>query len=129
MTPTTYDPGMRDSLDVGLQGSSTYTVTEDMSPPHLPVKVLSTPSMVQLIEQTCLRTAQDHLDEDETTVGIHICVSHAAAAMAGQEVEVRCELTERDRKRLVFATTVACGDEVVSEGTHQRFVVSAQNFG
>lgn len=115
---------MKDTLDVGITRSDSHTVTEDMSPPHLPVKVLSTPNMIQLIEQTCLLAAQEHLDEGETTVGIHVCVSHSAAAPAGKDVSVSCELAERDRKRLVFNTTVTCGDDTVSEGTHQRFVVS-----
>ncbi len=114
---------MKDSLQVGLRGSARYTVTDDMSPPHLPNKVLSTPDMIRLIEATCLQTAQEHLDGGETTVGIHVCVSHQAAAASGQEVEVTCEMSDRDRKKLTFTTEVTCGEEVVSEGTHQRFVV------
>lgn len=114
---------MKDSLQIGLAGSARHTVTDDMSPPHLPTKVLSTPSMVQLIEATCLLGVQEHLDDGETTVGIHICVSHAAAAASGEEVEVRYEMTERDRKKLTFTVGVTCGETVVSEGTHQRFVV------
>lgn len=114
---------MKDSLQIGLTGQATYTVTDDMSPPHLPTKVLSTPDMIRLIEGTCLETAQAHLDDGETTVGIHVCVSHSAAAASGEEVEVRCEMTERDRKKLTFTTEVTCGDRVLSEGTHQRFVV------
>ncbi|MGH1492517.1 MAG: thioesterase family protein [Acidimicrobiales bacterium] len=114
---------MKDSLQPGLSATASYMVTEDMSPPHLPAKVLSTPNMVGLIEQTCLLLAQEHLEDDETTVGIHVCVSHSAAAAAGEEIEVSCELTERDRKKLVFNTTVMCGEKTVSEGTHDRFVV------
>jgi predicted thioesterase len=116
---------MNDALRVGLTSSATYTVTEDMSPPHLPTKVLSTPDMIQLIEQTCLLAVQEHLDEGKTTVGIHVCVSHSAAVDAGQDVEVSCEISEIDRKRLVFETRVtsAGGETTVSEGTHQRFVV------
>lgn len=114
---------MRESLQIGLQGSARYTVTDDMSPPHLPTKVLSTPDMIRLIEATCLQTAQEHLDDGETTVGIHVCVSHSAAAASGQDVDIRCEMTDRDRKKLVFTTEVTCGGTVVSEGTHQRFVV------
>jgi predicted thioesterase len=115
---------MKDTLAVGINGSARHVVTPEMSPAHLPTKVLSTPSMIQLIEMTCLATAQQHLDADETTVGTHVCVSHSASVAAGEEVDVRCELTERDRRRLVFTTTVTSGDQVVSEGTHQRFVVS-----
>lgn len=116
---------MKDSLVEGLTGSETYTVTEDMSPPHLPMKVLSTPDMIRLIEQTCLVGVQGHLDDGETTVGTHVCVSHASAVSAGDDIEINYELTERERKRLTFTTTVHSGDTVVSEGTHQRFVVSA----
>ena len=114
---------MKPSLQSGVEGTATYTVTAEMSPPHLPTKVLSTPSMVQLIEATCLQTAQLHLDDGETTVGIHVCVSHAASVSAGGTIDIECALTEIDRRRLVFETTVTSGDTVVSEGTHQRFVV------
>jgi predicted thioesterase len=116
---------MKDSLTAGLTGTASYLVTEDMSPPHLAVKVLSTPDMIRLIEQTCLLTAQQHLDAGETTVGIHVCVSHAASVDAGERVDIACELTEIDRRRLVFTTTVTSGLKTVSEGTHQRFVVSS----
>ena len=102
---------MKPSLQPGVAGAATYTVTADMSPPHLPTKVLSTPSMVQLIEATCLQTAQLHLDDGETTVGTHVCVSHAASAAAGEQVDVTCEITEIDRRRLEFATRVTSGDK------------------
>jgi fluoroacetyl-CoA thioesterase len=120
---------MKPSLQSGVTGTATYTVTVEMSPPHLPTKVLSTPSMIQLIESTCLQTAQLHLDDGETTVGTHVCVSHAAAALAGDDVVVTCEITEVDRRRIEFTTRVRSGDKVLSEGTHQRFVVTTANFG
>lgn len=114
---------MNDAVKVGLSSSATYVVTDDMSPPHLPMKVLSTPDMIRLIEQTCLQAVQEHLDDDQTTVGIHVCVSHSAGVDSGEEVVVDCEITEVDRRRLVFDTTVTSGDKKVSEGTHQRFIV------
>ncbi len=114
---------MKDTLTIGIQGHSHHLVEEAMSPRHLPIKVLSTPSMIGLIEETCLSIAQEHLDDGETTVGIHVCVSHAASVSAGDTIDIVCELTEIDRRRLVFETKVTSGDTVVSEGTHQRFVV------
>jgi predicted thioesterase len=114
---------MKDTLTTGIRGHARHLVTEDMAPAHLPAKVLSTPSMIGLIEGTCLAAAQEHLDDGETTVGIHVCVSHAASVPAGEAIDIECELTELDRRRLVFTTTVTAGDTVVSEGTHQRFVV------
>ena len=110
-------------LHTGQLFSDSVEVTDEMSPPHLPNKVLSTPDMVRLIEGTCLFGVQNHLDNDQTTVGIHICVSHSAAVASGEEVLVAAELAEIDRKRLVFNVKVTHGETVVSEGTHQRFIV------
>lgn len=120
---------MKDTLAVGIASEQAYTVTPDMAPAHLPVAVLSTPSMVSLIEGTCLSAAQPHLDEGEVTVGTHICVSHAGAAMAGEEVTVECALETIERRRLTFAVTVRAPNGVISEGTHQRAVIDARRFG
>lgn len=120
---------MSDSLAVGLEGSGSYEITGDMSPPHLPAPVLSTPSMIQLIEATCLSTVQPHLDEGQTTVGTHVCVSHDAGAFVGETITVACRLAEIDRRRLTFDTTVTCGDRTLSTGTHQRAVVDLSRFG
>lgn len=110
-------------LEIGDEFSDVVKVTDDMSPPHLPNKVLSTPDMVRLIEGTCLFGVQNQLEENQTTVGIHVCVSHSAAVASGEEVLIEAELAEIDRKRLVFNIKVTHGETLVSEGTHQRFVV------
>ena len=115
---------MSEALDVGFTTSETHRVTDEMSPPHLPNKVLSTPDMVRLIEGTCLFGVQPLLEENQTTVGIHVCVSHQAAVPSGEDVVVEGTISEVDRRRLVFDIKVTHGDTVVSEGTHQRFIVS-----
>ena len=123
------DGGVKDTLAVGIAGEQTVTVTEAMKPGHLPVAVLSTPSMVQLIEMTCLTTAQPHLDDGEVTVGIHVCVSHTGAVMAGQDVVISCRLSEIDKRRLTFEVSVAGPNGVISEGTHRRAIVDSSRFG
>lgn len=120
---------MTDSLAVGLDGTASYEIAADMSPAHLPAPVLSTPAMIQLIEATCLTTVQPHLDDGQTTVGTHVCVSHDAGAFVGETVDVACRLSEIDRRRLTFETTVTCGDRTLSTGTHQRAVVDLSRFG
>lgn len=116
-------------LAVGLDGTASYEIADDMTPGHLPAPVLSTPSMIQLIEATCLATVQPRLDEGQTTVGTHVCVSHDAGAFVGETVEVTCRVSEIDRRRLTFETTVTCGDRTLSTGTHQRAVVDLSRFG
>jgi predicted thioesterase len=64
------DEPMKDTLAAGITNEVRYTVTADMSPPHLPRVVLSTPTMIGFVEGACLSAAQQHLDEGETTATV-----------------------------------------------------------
>jgi fluoroacetyl-CoA thioesterase len=115
---------VKDTLAVGLDNVAEYTVTKHMSAPHLPVAVLSTPTMIGLIEGVCLLAAAPHLDEDETTVGTHVCVSHQGAVREGERFVIRCRLVSVEKRRLNFDVEVDGPTGPVSRGTHQRAVVS-----
>ena len=117
-------PPMKDTLVPGITNEARHTVTREMSPGHLPVVVLSTPTMVELIEACCLMATAPHLDEGEVTVGTHVCVSHDAAVNEGEELVIRCRLTSVEKRRLNFDVEVDGPRGQVSRGTHQRAVVS-----
>ncbi len=120
---------MRDTMIVGLAHEASYDVTPDQSAPHLPTPVLSTPSMIGLIEGTCFAAMAPHLDPSETSVGAHVCVSHEASVPAGQTIDISVRLAEITKRRLTFETTVTAGDgRVVSRGTHQRAVIDPSRF-
>jgi fluoroacetyl-CoA thioesterase len=114
---------MKDSLVVGLTGEAAYTVTKDMSPAHLPRVVLSTPTMIGLMEGLCLSTVQGHLDEGETTVGTHVCVSHQSAVGEDESFVIRFRLSSIERRRLTFEVEVDGPNGAVSRGTQERAVV------
>jgi fluoroacetyl-CoA thioesterase len=116
------------SLAPGIEHRVSYDVRADMAPAHLPRAVLSTPSMVQLIEQTCLVAVQPHLDDTETTVGTHVCVSHTGPAAVGESVTVTCRLTGIERRRLTFDVEVAGPAQTISTGTHERAVIDLTRF-
>lgn len=117
---------MKDSLAPGIEDTQTFTVTKEMAA-HVPV--LSTPSMIALMEGTCLRLVQLHLDEGEASVGTHVCVSHVGAASEGEDVTVHVVLREKDRRRLTFEVEVQGPRGLMSEGTHQRAVIDTSRFG
>ena len=120
---------MKESLQPGLEATHRHTVTADMSPEHLPAKVLSTPAMIGLIERSCLVTAQPHLDAGETTVGTHVDVSHSGPAFPGEEVTIRVRLREVRKRRLDFAVEVSSPRGVISAGRHERAVIDLARFG
>ena len=75
------------AIEIGLSNEKRYRVTDEMAPPHLPVKVLGTPDMIGLIEGTCLFATQPFLEKGQATVGTHICVSHQGAALLHQPLQ------------------------------------------
>ena len=58
-----------------------------------------------------------------------MCVSHRAAALEGEEVVIHCRLTQVERRRLTFDVEVDGPRGRVSEGTHERAVVSLDRMG
>jgi fluoroacetyl-CoA thioesterase len=121
--------GMKATLTAGLTNEARHVVTREMAPPHLPAVVLSTPTMVSLIEGACLLAAAPHLEDGETTVGTHVCISHDAAVREGEEFEIRCRLTSVEKRRLNFEVAVDGPHGQVSRGTHQRAVVNLARMG
>lgn len=118
---------MKDTLAPGIEATETHTVTAGQLAAHVPV--LSTPNMILLIEETCIRLLAQHSDDGEISVGTHVCVSHVGGANEGEEVTIHVRLTEKDRRRCTFDVEVNGPSGVMSEGTHQRAVVDAARFG
>ena len=120
---------MKETLAAGIQNEMKYKVVKEMAPPHLPMPVLSTPSMIGLIEGTCLQCAQPHLEGSETTVGTHVNVSHSGPAHVNEEVTVRSRLKEINKRRLLFEVEVLSPRGPISTGTHERAVIDLSRFG
>lgn len=116
----------------GLRHSRSIVVTEDLTPPHLrgePIRVLATPEMVRLVEQTGIDAVAPHLGPGQTTVGTRVDLAHVAATPEGMTVTATVELTAVDRRRLSFRVEVHDEVEKVGEGTHERFIVDAAQRG
>jgi predicted thioesterase len=121
---------MKPTLQPGISHSFDVTVTADMSPPHLgEIVVLSTPRMIEFMEVASLEAARPHLDNNETSVGTRVDITHDAAARGGETVHVHAALSEKKRRRLTFAVVVRVGDRIIGQGTHERTVIDASRFG
>lgn len=115
-------------LAVGLKYSRSVKVTDDMTPPHLrsePIRVLSTPDMIRLIEQTAIEAVAPCLAPGQATVGTRVDIAHLAATPVGMTVTISVELVEVDRRRLGFRVEVRDELDEAGKGTHERFIVDA----
>ncbi|MGH9021789.1 MAG: thioesterase family protein [Acidimicrobiia bacterium] len=119
---------MKETLIPGLVHQSSHLVTKAMAPGHLSMVVLSTPDMIRLIEFTCHDGVLSHLDDGETTVGTHVCVSHSGAAYENEEVSVTTRLAKVERRRLTFGVEVHSPRGQISAGTHERAVLDTSRF-
>ena len=118
-------------IEIGIKGHKEQTVTQEMSAARVGsglVDVFATPMLVALVEQTCYESVLPHLDEGQGTVGTLVNVSHVSATPIGMRVWCDSELTEVDRRRLVFSVKAydECG--LIGEGTHERFVIDTAKF-
>jgi len=129
---------MKETLKVGLEHEWRFRVPDTKTVPALypessefqaMPRVFATGYMVGLIEWTCIQAINPHIDwPNEQTVGIRINVNHTAATPAGLEVCARVKLVELDGKRLVFETELDDGVDIISKGTHERFIIDADKF-
>lgn len=92
-------------------------------------EVFATGFLVGLLEWSCIKAINPHLDwPEEQTVGIHIDVSHEAATPPGLEVTVNVELLEVEGRRLLFRVEAHDGVDLISRGRHERFVINKEKF-
>lgn len=92
-------------------------------------EVFATGFLVGLLEWACILAINPHLDwPQEQTVGTHIDASHEAATPPGLEVTVNVELLAVEGRKLTFSVEAHDGIDLVSRGTHQRFVIDREKF-
>ena len=90
--------------------------------------VLATPAMMALMENAAMLAVRDALPEGCTTVGGQIESSHLKPTRVGEKVEAVAEVVKVDGKKIFFKVAAYCGDALLGEGTHLRFVVDREKF-
>jgi len=118
-------------LQEGLTHTSQLTVNETVTAVAMgsgDMPVLATPSMIALMENAAMLAVADHLPEGCTTVGGHITSSHLKPSKLGDTVTATATVTRVDGKKIEFKVEAHCGDTLLGEGTHLRFVVDREKF-
>jgi fluoroacetyl-CoA thioesterase len=116
----------------GISDEMTITTTPEMGITHLGPDVpsmYSTPSMIQLIEGTCVRLIARYVEPGEQSVGFRVDIRHLAPTRVGKQVTSRVTLREVNGRRCLFDVEVHNEDGVkIGEGTHERAVIDVSRF-
>ena len=92
------------------------------------VDVLSTPMLLQLIEEAAMACVTPLLDQGEITLGTHIDLEHHKPVPVGFIVRTEVEVVLVDGPRISFAVQVFDEQEAVAEGTHERYIMEHAKF-
>jgi fluoroacetyl-CoA thioesterase len=90
------------------------------------MRIYSTPSMVKDVEYASLRFIQDHLDDGESSVGIHVGIDHLGPTPLGQWVEIHLEIKSVDGRKTTVAAEIRDAIEIVGKAEHVRFVIDVK---
>ncbi|MBQ3363653.1 MAG: thioesterase family protein [Muribaculaceae bacterium] len=118
-------------IQEGLTHTSQLTVTDAVTAIAMgsgDMPVLATPTMMALMENAAMLAVAQHLPEGCTTVGGHITSSHLKPSKLGDTITATATVTRVEGKKIEFKVEARCGDVLLGEGTHLRFVVDRDKF-
>ena len=118
-------------IEIGLTHTSQLTVTDAITAIAMgsgDMPVLATPAMMALMENAAMLAVADYLSEGCTTVGGHITSSHLKPSKLGDKVTATATVTRVEGKKIEFKVEAHCGDTLLGEGTHLRFIVDKEKF-
>ena len=118
-------------LSKGLSKEIRTVVTREMTAKHIgsgSAEVLSTPTMILLMEEAARRLADENLPEGKTTVGVAVNVKHVKAVPVGEEVVVRAEVMAVEGRRVMYWVEARWGGRLVGYGYHERAIIDIEEF-
>lgn len=122
---------MKPTLVPGVSKRRQITIDRDRTISFLgeDLRLYSTPSMVRDVEYTCLELIQEHLEQGESSVGIHVEMDHLAATPLGQRVEVEATVAGVEGRKVSLEATIHDAVETIGKGRHVRFVIDVARHG
>jgi len=115
----------------GLTGKSEMVVKEEDLVSQLggvPVAVLSTPKLIQLLESAAVVAICDFIPPDQVSLGTEVRMRHLSATPLGMKVTANALLKSVEKNRLLFLVDAYDEKEKVAEGEHERVLVSKEGF-
>jgi fluoroacetyl-CoA thioesterase len=122
---------MRGKLDVGRTYQSQTRVEEWMTAEkagNKGVDVLSTPMLLQLVEEAAMACLAPLLEAGEISLGTHVDIAHLAATPVGLIVRTEVEVIKSEGRRVEFAFAAFDEREKIADGTHERYVTTQEKF-
>jgi len=122
---------MKETLQPGISGEVRHrVVTENLVSFRLPdmPPVLSSPSLLSVMETAAYEAIRPHLDPGEVSVGMGFDFEHFAATPCGDTIVATARVTAVEGKQIRVDFEARDGHELVARGKHVRAVVDLAQF-
>ena len=92
--------------------------------------VMSTPSMILEMEETCRLLLKEQVipEAEWDSVGTIVDVKHLAATPVGAKVFLKATVASVDGRRVMFDVEARDEVEKMGEGRHERFIINVPKF-
>jgi fluoroacetyl-CoA thioesterase len=128
---------MKSSLKIGLKYEHKFILPHNKtvadlypeSPEFVEMPaVFATGFMVGFVEWACIMLLKPYLEQGEQSLGIDVNLNHTAATPMGFEIKSLTKLIKIDGNRLDFKIKTYDNFDLISAGTHSRFVINRKRF-
>jgi fluoroacetyl-CoA thioesterase len=119
-------------VKIGASKERTITVNSNQTTSFLweGENVLSTPSMIAEMEETCRLLLKEQVipDPEWDSVGTVVKIEHLAATPVGAKVFLKAKVISADGRRVMFDVEARDNLEKIGQGTHERFMINVPRF-
>jgi predicted thioesterase len=119
-------------VKIGTLKERTITVNSNQTTSFLwkGENILSTPSMISEMEETCRLLLKEQVipDSEWDSVGTVVKIEHLAATPVGAEVFLKSEVASVNGRRVMFKVEARDKLEKIGDGTHERFIINIPRF-
>lgn len=119
-------------VDVGIEFEKSFIVEDAHLAKNVgsgSVSVLGTPMMIAFIENTAAESIKKYLEEDDTTVGSHLDVTHEAPTPVGMKVTIKIKVSSVKNEKIINFDVEAYDEAgLIGKGTHTRVLVNKIRF-
>lgn len=92
------------------------------------LNILSTPSLLAFIENTCMLKINESITSDQTSLGVKVELKHLKPSLENQEVECYIQNTTNQDNKWLFDIEVKSKDKLIAVCQHTRYVVNKKEF-
>ena len=92
--------------------------------------MLSTPSMISEMEETCRLLLKDFLlkEKEWDSVGTIVDIKHIATTPVGSTIRLKAIVESVNNRRVMFNVEAFDDIEKIGEGKHERFIINVAKF-